>query len=214
MYVESFEKLSGNDRFEGFAVDLAYELSQVLGFNFTFKLVDDGKVMREGGLVVIVNICQYGSETSPGNWNGMLGEVHDGKADFVIADISITASRASAFSFTIPWLNLGISILYIRPRPAAPSLLAFLDPFTTDVYIYTLGVFFVTALSMFVLGRFSPNQWDEGENEEDEYTNCFTMLGCFWFAFGHFLGQGSDLTCKAINIRSGDRVDRFSADIN
>ena len=103
MYVESFEKLSGNDRFEGFAVDLARELSQVLGFNFTFKLVDDGK---------------YGSETSPGNWNGMLGEVHDGTADFVIADISITASRAAAFSFTIPWLNLGISILYIRPRPS------------------------------------------------------------------------------------------------
>merc|ERR1711936_25448 len=145
MYVESKEKLTGNDQFEGFAVDLATELSKILGFNFTFKLVDDGK---------------YGSETSPGNWNGMLGEVHDGKADFVIADISITASRASAFSFTIPWLNLGISILYIRPRPAAPSLLAFLDPFTTDVYIYTLGVFFVTALSMFVLGRFSPNQWD------------------------------------------------------
>ena len=44
MYVESFEKLSGNDRFEGFAIDLATELSQVLGFNFTIKLVDDGKV--------------------------------------------------------------------------------------------------------------------------------------------------------------------------
>ena len=46
MYVESFEKLSGNDRFEGFAVDLAHELSKVLGFNFTFKLVDDGKVIH------------------------------------------------------------------------------------------------------------------------------------------------------------------------
>merc|ERR1719347_2227917 len=186
MYVESFEKLSGNDRFEGFAIDLATELSQVLGFNFTIKLVDDGK---------------YGSETSPGNWNGMLGEVHDGKADFVIADISITASRASAFSFTIPWLNLGISILYVRPRPAAPSLLAFLDPFTTDVYVYTLGVFFFTSISMYVLGRFSPNQWEEGADPEDEYTNCFTMPGCFWFTFGHFLGQGSDLTCISINIR-------------
>ena len=44
MYVESFEKLSGNDMFEGFAVDLAHELSLVLGFNYTIKLVDDGKV--------------------------------------------------------------------------------------------------------------------------------------------------------------------------
>ena len=44
MYVESFEKLSGNDRFEGFAPDLALELSKILGFNFTLKLVDDGAV--------------------------------------------------------------------------------------------------------------------------------------------------------------------------
>ena len=44
MYVESFEKLSGNDRFEGMAVDMAHELSLVLGFNYTLKLVDDGKV--------------------------------------------------------------------------------------------------------------------------------------------------------------------------
>ena len=131
----------------------------------------------------------------------MLGEVWDGKSDFVIADISITSSRASSFAFTIPWMNLGISILYVRPRPAAPSLLAFLDPFTTDVYVYTLGVFFFTSLSMYVLGRFSPNQWEEGSDPDDEYTNCFTMPGCFWFTFGHFLGQGSDLTCISINIR-------------
>ena len=44
MYVESFEKLSGNARFEGFAIDLATELAGILGFNFTFKLVDDGAV--------------------------------------------------------------------------------------------------------------------------------------------------------------------------
>ena len=44
MLVESHEKLSGNARFEGFAIDLASELAGVLGFNFTFKLVDDDKV--------------------------------------------------------------------------------------------------------------------------------------------------------------------------
>ena len=45
MLVESHEKLTGNARFEGFAIDLATELSALLGFNFTFKLVDDGKVL-------------------------------------------------------------------------------------------------------------------------------------------------------------------------
>jgi len=186
MYVESFEKLSGNDRFEGFAPDLAAELAKILGFNFTLKLVDDGA---------------YGSETSPGNWNGMLGEVQEGVADFVIADISITSSRASAFAFTIPWLNLGISILYIQPRPAAPSLIAFLDPFTIDVYLYTMLVFVVTSLCLYVLARFSPNQWEDPGEPGEEFTNCFTILGSFWFTLGAFLGQGSDLTCICINVR-------------
>ena len=76
---------------------------------------------------------------SPGNWNGMIGEVLDGRADFAIADISITSKRASAVRFTMPWMNLGISILYVQPRPAPPSMLAFLDPFTTDVSFYKQG---------------------------------------------------------------------------
>ena len=44
MLVESHTKLTGNARFEGFAIELAKELSYILGFNFTFKLVDDDKV--------------------------------------------------------------------------------------------------------------------------------------------------------------------------
>ena len=123
MLVESQKKLEGNARFEGFSVDLADHLSNFLGFNYTIKLVDDGNYGSE-------------SEVSPGNWNGMLGEVMDGTADFCIADISVTSQRASAFSFSMPWMNLGISILYVKPRAAAPSMLAFLDPFTTDVIIY------------------------------------------------------------------------------
>ena len=78
-------------------------------------------------------LLQYGSHIGSGSWNGMLGEVMDGTADFCIADISITSERARDFAFSMPWMNLGISILYVKPRAAPPSLLAFLDPFTNDV---------------------------------------------------------------------------------
>ena len=40
-----------------------------------------------------ISLLQYGGESSPGNWNGMLGEVQREEADFCIADISITSSR-------------------------------------------------------------------------------------------------------------------------
>ena len=56
MLVESEEKLSGNARFEGFTVDLATELSKLLHFNFTFKLVDDGNVS--------INLCKFISDHS------------------------------------------------------------------------------------------------------------------------------------------------------
>ena len=82
MLVESSQKLSGNDRFEGFAIDLAKELSSFLGFNFTFKLVDDGK---------------YGSEISPGHWNGMLGEMDAQRS----AQISITTRLVVLISLNI-----------------------------------------------------------------------------------------------------------------
>jgi len=189
MLVESHEKLTGNARFEGFAIDLASELAGLLGFNFTFKLVDDDK---------------YGRETSPGKWNGMLGEVMDGTADFCIADVSITSSRTSSFAFTMPWLNLGISILYVKPRAAPPSLLAFLDPFTTDVYICTLLAFVAITLLIFVLARFSPNQWEEPDacvKDPEEYSNQFNLSNSSWFVIGALMQQGSDIVPISLCVR-------------
>ena len=63
----------------------------------------------------------------------MIAEVLESEADMAVADLSITTERLNAVEFSMPWMNLGISILYVKPRAAPPSLLAFLDPFTTDV---------------------------------------------------------------------------------
>ena len=60
MYTESSERKIGNDRFEGFVIDLISELSQLLGFKYVFKLVDDGK---------------YGTNDN-GKWNGLIGKFY------------------------------------------------------------------------------------------------------------------------------------------
>jgi hypothetical protein len=61
--------------------------------------------------VIVVVSFQYGSQDEHGNWNGMIKEVmlgsEGGGADFAIADLSITSSRASAVTFSMPWMNLG-----------------------------------------------------------------------------------------------------------
>ena len=61
MRKSSSEKLNGNDQFEGYVVDLTKEISRILGFNYTFRLVPDG---------------HYGSLNRVTNeWDGMVGEL-------------------------------------------------------------------------------------------------------------------------------------------
>lgn len=42
MRKESFEKLTGNSQFEGYAIDLIQEVSEILKFNYTIRLAPDG----------------------------------------------------------------------------------------------------------------------------------------------------------------------------
>lgn len=50
----------GNDRFQGFAVDLIAEVAKMLDFEYEIHLVHDGN---------------FGSRQANGDWNGMVGEL-------------------------------------------------------------------------------------------------------------------------------------------
>lgn len=64
MLRETTVQLSGNDRFEGFCIDLIAELSKLLGFNYTFVIQEDG---ANGNL-----------DRTTGEWNGMIRKILDG----------------------------------------------------------------------------------------------------------------------------------------
>lgn len=64
MLRDSSMQLTGNDRFEGFGVDVIHELSLMLGFNYQFHLQEDGV---------------YGSLNNvTKEWNGMIRALQDG----------------------------------------------------------------------------------------------------------------------------------------
>lgn len=67
MLKESSTQLYGNERFEGFAVDLIKELSLMEGFNFTFTVRED----KKNGA--------FDKETQ--KWTGMIGDVIDKVSD-------------------------------------------------------------------------------------------------------------------------------------
>lgn len=93
-------------QYEGFVVDLANAMSAKFN-NSTYKIIlpPDGR---------------YGSKNAEtGNWNGMLGEVFDGRADLAIADLTITPQRLQDFHFSMPFMESGIGILYTKaPSPS------------------------------------------------------------------------------------------------
>ncbi|PNF30867.1 Glutamate receptor ionotropic, kainate 2 [Cryptotermes secundus] len=190
MRKDSSEKLSGNAQFEGYGLDLVHEISKILGFNYTFKLVPDGR---------------YGSlnrETK--EWDGMMKELLDQKADIAIADLTITYDREQAVDFTMPFMNLGISILYRKPIKQPPNLFSFLSPLSLDVWIYMATAYLGVSVLLFILARFSPYEWDNPHpcnDEPDVLENQFSLLNSLWFTIGSLMQQGSDIAPKAVSTR-------------
>lgn len=81
MLKDTLLPLQGNDQYEGFGIELIDSMASKLGFNYIFKLQTDGK---------------YGElNKETGEWDGMLRELIDGRADLAITDLTITAERES-----------------------------------------------------------------------------------------------------------------------
>lgn len=80
------QELEGNDRYEGFCVDMLKELAEILRFNYKIHLVGDGV---------------YGVPEANGTWTGMVGEliarVSELTAPFSCAPVGLGYSKAWRF---------------------------------------------------------------------------------------------------------------------
>jgi len=130
MRKEEHDPMKGNMEFEGFGVDLVKVLEKQVKIKVNIKVVD-----------------KYGSTEPNGTWNGMVGELIDGKADMAIADLTITESREKVIDFSMPFMEGGIQMLARKSEVVEVSQFSFLDPFTTDVWI----VIITSYLGMFLL---------------------------------------------------------------
>ncbi|XP_028173814.1 glutamate receptor ionotropic, kainate 2 isoform X4 [Ostrinia furnacalis] len=188
MRKEASEKLTGNAQFEGYAIDLIHEISKILGFNYTFKLAPDG---RYGS---------YNRETK--EWDGMIRELLEQRADVAIADLTITYDREQVVDFTMPFMNLGISVLYRKPIKQPPNLFSFLSPLSLDVWIYMATAYLGVSVLLFILARFTPYEWHQTHSPEGEkLENIFSLANCLWFAIGSLMQQSCDFLPKAVSTR-------------
>ncbi|XP_064861052.1 glutamate receptor ionotropic, kainate 1 isoform X2 [Oncorhynchus nerka] len=189
MFKKSDRELSGNDRFEGYCLDLLKELSNILGFTYEVKLVSDGK---------------YGAQNDKGEWNGMVRELIDHIADLAVAPLTITYVREKVIDFSKPFMTLGISILYRKPNGTNPGVFSFLNPLSPDIWMYVLLACTGVSCVLFVIARFTPYEWYNPHpcNPSSELLeNNFTLLNSFWFGVGALMQQGSELMPKAYSTR-------------
>ncbi|KAL3211481.1 hypothetical protein MRX96_036392, partial [Rhipicephalus microplus] len=209
MLKKSAHRLEGNDRFEGYCVDLLHEISATLGFRYRLKLVRDGA---------------YGTRDSQGRWNGVMRELVDMEADLAIGDLTITSERERSVDFTMPFMTLGVSILY-KKTDQKRSLLFFLSPLSggcvalcrwgvrrsrSDVDWYSetdsgrarldiiKGQEAVKSLGLQRETLYSDSQKN---GTLPTVPNDFTLLNSFWFTFSAVMRQGCDIFPRAASAR-------------
>ncbi|XP_053400246.1 glutamate receptor 1-like isoform X2 [Mercenaria mercenaria] len=166
MYKRDHKVRHGNDRFEGFAVDLIREVADMLNFEYQIYLVHDGN---------------FGTKMSDGSWNGMIGELLQGNATMSVAPLSINSEREAAVDFTKPFMTRYISVLMKVPR-SETSYFEFLNPLHPTVWFCTLGAFVFVSIVLYILERI-------GTIDRKECPS-ISFKESFWFVFGSLL-QGS-----------------------
>ncbi|CAG5028258.1 unnamed protein product [Parnassius apollo] len=190
MLKESSIKLEGNNRYEGFGIELIEELAKMNEFNYTFEIQADGV---------------YGAyDKKQRKWSGMMAKIMDGRADFAITDLTITSARQKVVDFTNPFMNLGITILYKKPTKQPPNLFSFIFPFSYEVWGWLAGAYVGVSVLLFILGRFAPEEWQNPYpciEEPETLDNQFTLANAFWFTLGSVLTQGSEIAPIAVSTR-------------
>ncbi|XP_034944392.1 glutamate receptor ionotropic, kainate 2-like isoform X2 [Chelonus insularis] len=178
-------------RWEGYAFDLIHEMAEILKFKYVFEIVPDE---------------QYGVyDENTKQWTGLIGRLLSRAADLAICDLTITQVRESAVDFTMPFMNLGISILFAKPDNKVPELFSFLSPFSTDVWIYMATAYLAVSIMFYIQARASPDEWQSPHpcvSEPEELENNFTLKNSFWITVGSLMQQGSDVAPTAGSIRT------------
>ncbi len=121
-----------------------------------------------------------------------------------MASLTINQYRQKAIDFTIPFLTLGISILFKVPTSEKPGLLSFLNPLSMEIWFYTLAATLAISFIMMISARFAPPEWENPhpcEEESEELETAFSLSNSIWFSVATLVQAGTDVSPKAVSTR-------------
>ncbi|XP_076444672.1 glutamate receptor ionotropic, NMDA 1-like isoform X2 [Babylonia areolata] len=163
----------------GYCMDMLQKIAEKRKFNFTIHLSQDG----------LFGSFEKRNNSDSKQWNGMMGELIDGKADLIVAPLTINPERAQFIDFTKPFKYQGLNIL-VKKTQKDSSLASFLQPFQDTLWILVGLSVHVVALVLYLLDRFSPFGRFKLAKSEDTEEDALNLSSAMWFSWGVLLNSG------------------------
>ncbi|KAI0225574.1 Glutamate receptor 1 [Lamellibrachia satsuma] len=126
----------------------------------------------------------WGGPSENGSWNGMIGMVLRGEADFALAKFTITSIRKEVVDFAFPFWY-GPSVLVMK-KPEESGMFVYLSPFRYDFWLSF--VFAVPVMSFSIACVFYVESAIFGEVNTQSFSTI--VADSFWFTFGSVFQQG------------------------
>ncbi|KPJ17158.1 Glutamate receptor, ionotropic kainate 2 [Papilio machaon] len=174
--------------FKGYCIDLIEEIRQIVKFDYEITLSPDGN---------------YGTMDENGNWNGIIKELIEKRADIGLTSLSVMAERENVVDFTVPYYDLvGITIMMKLPRTPT-SLFKFLTVLENDVWLSILAAYFFTSFLMWAFDKWSPYSYQNNREKykDDDEKREFTLKECLWFCMTSLTPQGGGEAPKNLSGR-------------
>ena len=75
------------------------------------------------------------------------------KAGLAIGPLTITSSRERVVDFTKPFMNMGISMMALKPERQRAGHFSFLEPFSLSLWLSILIAYVVISVTIFIVSR-------------------------------------------------------------
>ncbi|KAF2353180.1 Receptor ligand binding region [Trinorchestia longiramus] len=178
----------GKEEFYGYCIDLIEEIRQIVDFEYELSEAPDGK---------------FGNMDDNEEWNGMIKELIDKKAEVALAPLSVMAERENVVDFTVPYYDLvGITILMLKPKTPT-SLFRFLTVLEPEVWGCILVAYAFTSVLLFLFDKFSPYSYQNNREKyiDDDEKREFSFKECLWFCMTSLTPQGGGEAPKNLSGR-------------
>ncbi|KOB72773.1 Ionotropic glutamate receptor, partial [Operophtera brumata] len=168
------------------SIEYGQKEKEELYYGFCKDLTD--LIANKLGIKYEIRLAKDGSfvgESTPESWSGIVNEFAKKQADIAVAPFAMTTERERLVDFTDPFMSL-LCIIFS---------------------------FFAVSIVLFLVSRFSPNEWRSVSISETQLDhpitstneiilhNEFSIWNSFWFSLGSFMQQGSDVVPRSLSGR-------------